>query len=67
MWDFLGDLIYAVASIWRADSEIRDRSPMISGSEFDRDSRRFVARLCGGIIAFLVIAGLVWWWLTRSQ
>ena len=44
MWYFLGDLIYAVARIWRGDSEIRDRSPMISGSEFDCDSLRFVVR-----------------------
>ena len=67
MWDFIGELIFAVAQIWKTDSEIRDRSPMTAGSEFDKESRRFVARLCGVIIFFLFIAGIAWWWLTRSK
>lgn len=62
MWNLLGDLIYAVARIWRIDSEMRDSSPLISGSEFDKHSRRFVARLCAGIIMSLLIVALLWWW-----
>ena len=58
MWD---DLIYAVARIWQIDSEMRDNSPMVSGSAFDRRSRLFVSCLCGGIIVFLVIVGLFSW------
>jgi hypothetical protein len=66
MWDFLFDLISALATIWRTDSEIRDQSPMTTGSQFDRDSRRFVARLCGGLIALLLFVGLIVWWFTRK-
>jgi hypothetical protein len=58
----LGDLIELVCRIWKADSEIRDRS-LLGESEFDRQSRRSVARLCGGIILLLVIVGVLWWWL----
>jgi len=58
MWDFIGSLIEMVARIWVTDSEIRDESPMTSGSEFDKESRRFVAWLCGGIILLLLIGGL---------
>jgi hypothetical protein len=65
MGNFIGRLIHLVASIWHTDSDMRDRSPMTAGSQFDRDSRRFVAWLCGGIIALLLIASLLWRWLTR--
>jgi hypothetical protein len=58
-------LIELVARIWLADSEIRDRS-VLGDSELDRQSRRFVAWLCGGTIALLVLAGIAWWWFTRS-
>jgi hypothetical protein len=70
MWSFLeiiGDLISLVVNIWEADSDIRRKSPLTYGSEFDKQSRRFVASLCGGIILVLVIAGLVLWWFTRSK
>ena len=62
MGNLIGQLIHLVASIWRTDSEMRDRSPMTAGSQFDRDSRRFVACVCGGIIALLLIASLVGGW-----
>ena len=67
MWDLLADLIHLVAQIWWADSEMRDRSPLTYQTEFDRQSRRFVARLCGGIIILLLIAGFLVWWLTRGK
>jgi len=57
----LGELI---ARIWHADSEIRDRS-VLGDSELERRSRRFVAWLCGGTIALLVLAGITWWWFTQ--
>ena len=60
MWGFLGDLIYLVARIWHLDSKIRDDSRLIAGSEYDKQSRRFVARLCAGCIMLLVILGLLW-------
>ena len=66
-WRIIGYLIWLVATIWEADSQIRDNSPMTTGSEFDKESRRFVARLCGGIILLVIIAGLVLWWLARSK
>jgi hypothetical protein len=59
----LGELIELVARIWHADSEIRDRS-VLGASQLERRSRRFVAWLCGGTIALLVLAGIAWWWLT---
>ena len=55
----LGDLIELVARIWHADPEIRDRS-LLGESELDKRSRRSVAWLCGGTIAFLVLAGIAW-------
>jgi hypothetical protein len=67
MWGFLGDLIYAVARIWRTDSEMRDSGGLTTGSEFDKQSRRFVARVCGGTIILLLVASLLWYWLTRSK
>jgi hypothetical protein len=65
MWDLIGDLINAVAQLWWTDSEMRDSSPMTAGSQFDRESRRFVALLCGGVIILLLIAGLLWWWFAQ--
>jgi len=54
-------LIELIASIWRADTELRDSS-RLGESRLDRDSRRFVARLCGGAITLLLaISGLAWW------
>ena len=54
-------LIELIASIWRADTELRDSSGL-GESRLDRDSRRFVARLCGGAITLLLaISGLAWW------
>jgi hypothetical protein len=32
----------------------------------ERQSRRFVAWLCGGIIFVLMVAGVVWWWFARK-
>ena len=49
MIDALNELI---ASIWRADTELRDSS-RLGESRLDRDSRRFVAWLCGGAITLL--------------
>jgi hypothetical protein len=65
MGEFIGMLIEFVARIWHADAQIRGQSPMTSGSQFDRESRRFVAWLCGGIIVLLLILGLAVWWFTR--
>lgn len=62
----LGELIELVARIWHADSEMRDRS-LLGESEMDKKSRRFVAWLCGGTIALLVLAGVLWWWFTERR
>ena len=62
----LGDIIELVARIWRADSEIRDRS-LLGESELDKRSRRFVAWLCGGTIVLLIVAGIAWWWFTKER
>lgn len=58
-------LIEFVARIWIADSELRDQSTL-GGGEFDRQGRRFVAKLCGGIILLLIVAGTALWWFTRK-
>jgi hypothetical protein len=64
LMDYLLELlIQLVAIVWRADSEIRDRS-LLGESEMEKRARRTIARCCVGLIALLVIAWLVWWWLT---
>ena len=64
--DFLGDIVALIAQIWQADSEIRNRS-LLGESEFDRQCKRSVARLCGGAIVLLVLSGIAWWWFTRNK
>lgn len=64
--NFLGDLIELVARIWHTDSQMRDRS-LFGESELDKQSRRFVARLCGGTILVLILAGIAWWWSTGQK
>jgi hypothetical protein len=61
----LGELIELVARIWHADSEIRNRS-VLGDSDLEQQSRRFVAWLCGGTMVLLVLAGIPWWWFTRT-
>jgi hypothetical protein len=58
----LGHLIELIARIWEADSEIRDRS-LLGESELDKQSRRGVAWICGGAIALVIIAAILWAWL----
>ena len=55
--NFLGALIELIARIWHTDSQIRDQS-LLGEGEFDRQSRRFVVRVCGGAILLLVFAAL---------
>ena len=55
----LGSLIDLIARIWEADSEIRDRS-LLGESELEKQSRRSVAWICGGAIALLLIAAILW-------
>lgn len=59
----LGELIAIVATIWTADSEMRDGS-IVGQSEMDRRSRRWVSIICGTLIALLVIAGIGWEWIS---
>lgn len=63
MW---GSLIEIVARIWHADSEIRDSS-LLGESELDKQSRRFVAKLCGGAIFLILMAAIGWWWFSRQD
>ena len=61
----LDGLIELIALIWGADSDMRDSS-VVGESEMDRQSRRMVARICGGAIAVLVLLGTLgglWWFL----
>jgi len=62
--DLIGHLIELIANIWSADTEMRNRS-LLGESEDDRQSRRFVALLCGGSILVLICAAVGWWWLHR--
>lgn len=55
----LGELIELVRRIWHADSEMRDRS-LMGESELDRQSRRAVAWICGGLIALLFLVVILW-------
>ena len=64
MGDLIAQLIELVASIWDADSNVRDRS-ILGESELERKSRRSIACLCGGVIGLLLLAGVLWWWFTR--
>ena len=66
MGDFIGYLIELVARIWDADTEMRDSS-VFGESEMERDARRFIAWLCGGICFVLIVAGFSWWWFTRNK
>jgi len=66
MWDFIGDLIELVASLWQADSELRDRS-VFGESEMERGSRRFVAWFCIGLILLLAAVGFAWWWFAATR
>ena len=61
--DLIGYLIEFVARIWDADTKIRDGS-ILGESKLERDSRRSVAWLCGGIIFVLTAIGFCWWWFT---
>ena len=65
MGDLIAQLIELVASIWDADSKVRDRS-ILGESGLERKSRRSVAWLCGGAIVLLLLAGFIWWWFTRK-
>jgi hypothetical protein len=60
----IGGLIELIATIWPADSEMRDNS-LLGESRLDKESRRFVAWLCGGAIVLLLLlpACLVLWFL----
>ena len=59
-------LIEFVMWIWYADSRMRDSDSLTRGSQFDLESRKFVARLCGGIVLIFLIAAFVWWFATRK-
>jgi len=65
MLDHLIDLVMA---IWNADSEMCDNS-LVGESEMDRKSRGCVSIVCGGLIALLLLAGIIagafWWWAGR--
>lgn len=53
------ELIELVVRIWLADSGIRDRS-LLGESELEKKSRRSVAWICGGAIALLLMAAILW-------
>jgi hypothetical protein len=57
-----GHLIELIARIWKADSEIRDRS-LLGESALDKQSHRSVTWICGGAIALAIIAAILWAWL----
>ncbi len=64
MGSLVESLIELVAGIWRADSELRDNS-VFGQSEEDRQNRKWVGWLCGGLILVVVIAGVVWCWFSQ--
>jgi len=54
-------LIELIASIWRADTDLRDTS-RLGESRLEMESRRFVGWLCGGASTLLLaLASLAWW------
>jgi hypothetical protein len=57
--DVLAELIDLVATLWKADEQIRDSS-IVGESEMDRHSRKWVSIICGTLIALLGIAGIIW-------
>ena len=57
-------LIEIVARVWKADSDIRDRS-LLGESALDRKTGRSVAWLCGGSILFLLLSALAFWWWSK--
>ena len=61
----LAELIEFVATIWKADSEIRDSS-LVGESKMDRRSRRWVSLICGTLIFLLVGISITWVWFAGS-
>jgi len=62
----LQGLVELIVAIWRADSEMRESS-IVGESEMDRQSRRLMAWLCGGAVVLVVMAGVLWQWLTGGN
>jgi hypothetical protein len=58
--DLIAHLIELIAHIWSADTQMRES--LLGESEGDKQSRRFVALICGGTILLLVCAVVGWWW-----
>jgi len=57
MFEMLIDL---VASIWRADSDIRDNS-ILGESRMEKHDRRIIGWICGLVIILLIIGGMLFW------
>jgi hypothetical protein len=59
----IAELIALVAAFWKADEDRRDSS-LLGESPMDRQSRRWVAIICGTLIALLAAAVIIWEWIT---
>ncbi len=60
----IAELIELTVRIWRADSQMLENS-VVGESELDKQSRRLMAWLCGGVTVMLILVGIAWVVLTR--
>jgi hypothetical protein len=61
MGNLIAMLVDVVASIWQADSDLRDNS-VFGESPMERKDRKFVGWICGSVIVLLIVGGFIWWW-----
>ena len=59
-------LVDFVASVWQADSDVRDNS-VLGESAMERKDRRVVGWICGSVIVLLIVGGLIWWWRAGAE
>ncbi len=60
----LAELTELIVRVWQADRQMRENS-VVGESELDKQSRRLMAWLCGGLTVLLILAGVAWVLLTR--
>ena len=61
MGNLIEMLVAFVASIWQADSDLRDNS-VLGESPMERKDRNVVGCICGSVIILLIAGGVIWWW-----
>ncbi|MEK7953746.1 hypothetical protein [Luteolibacter soli] len=61
--EFIVEGVFELVSlVWDAASEVRESS-IVGESEMDRQSRRLLAWICGGVVSLVVLGVVLWQWL----